>query len=76
MSRSDLYYSVAHLSGKKTEDVREDELYYDSCMVFRFIGEKFRGEGFNSITKDFSMKPINGLEKYEVFAEGEQLTLH
>jgi len=69
MSRMDLYMTGIEMSGKSAKELRENELYYDSCPVFSIVDGQFVGTGFDGKVTKFVMKPIKGLEVFEFFSE-------
>jgi len=67
MSRLDLYRTAADLTGRDFKDISEDELYYEGCMKFGLNSDgTFSGTGFNGVSKETSMKPLDpALERFE-----------
>lgn len=66
MNRGDLYSLSLLLTGKKAEDLREHEVYYDSCFRFpRMAKHSFQIEGFNGKMFTTPVKQVRVWENYK-----------
>lgn len=66
MSRTDLYLLAMDLSGKKAEELREDEVYYDSCITYEMTPELYVAKGFNNGKRiGYKMNATKGFEIYD-----------
>jgi hypothetical protein len=56
-SRLDLYKNAHELYRVPMSEIKEHELYYDSCQMFKWEGVTLSLEGFNGKKADFSFTP-------------------
>lgn len=68
MNRADLYSLSILLTGKKAEDLREDEVYYESCFQFPAMTSTLMTmKGYNGNSYSTPIKLLKGWQNYEYF---------
>jgi len=67
LTRFDLYRAVIDLSDKEPEYIRENEIYYDSCITWKIGTDgSFATRGFNGTEKFYEAKLLGAnFEAYE-----------
>lgn len=66
MSRTDLYLLAMDLTGKQAHELREDEVYYDSCIQYEMSATEYVTTGFNNGRRiAYTVNATSGFEMYD-----------